>query len=70
MTRSQYAFLMLLAGIVLFGVGSAIIPQYNAGQLSGTWGFIGGLCWIFGPGLFLCGLIMAVLEALRRPQSN
>lgn len=70
MTRFQYAFLMLLAGATMFIVGAMIITEYNLGRSTETWGFIGGLCWIFGPCLFLCGLIMAVLEALRRPQSN
>jgi drug/metabolite transporter (DMT)-like permease len=65
MTRNQWAFLMLLAGAMLFAVGSVITPMYNAGQTSNTWGMIGGLCWLFGPGLFLCGAAMAVLEALR-----
>lgn len=68
MTRFQYACLMLLAGVVMFTVGSVIVTAYNAGQTSDTWGMVGGLCWLFGPGLFLCGLVMAVLEALRKPE--
>jgi hypothetical protein len=66
MTPEQKSFLLVLAGVVMFATGAMIITAYNTGQSTETWGFIGGLLWIGGPPLFLVGLVLWIVNALRR----
>lgn len=61
MTDRQRAFLSFFAGLVMFAVGSILVPMHNAGQISEGLGMFGGICWLVGIPLGLLGIIWSIV---------